>query len=112
MRQHVSRARHRSRCAGAERTLRHAGSASKAAGLASAEYERAYTKSLLAAVIKLQRAYRLSSYVYRHFGPELFVDSRGVSSGAAHAALPALHPRDARLSPAAAMQAGASCSMA
>ena len=34
------------------------------------------------AVIRLQRAYRLSSYVYRHFGPELFVDSRGHSSSA------------------------------
>ena len=36
----------------------------------------------LKAVIRLQRAYRLSSYVYRHFGPELFVDSRGRSSSA------------------------------
>jgi len=35
----------------------------------------------VAAAISLQRAYRLSSYVYRHFGPELFVDSTGNSSG-------------------------------
>ena len=30
------------------------------------------------------QAYRLSSYVYRHFGPELFVDSKGISSSAPH----------------------------
>ena len=28
------------------------------------------------------QAYRLSAYVYRHFGPELFVDSKGISSSA------------------------------
>lgn len=28
------------------------------------------------------KAYRLSLHVYRHFGPELFVDSKGISSGA------------------------------
>ena len=39
-------------------------------------------KRFLAAVTKLQRAYRLSSFVYRHFGPELFVDSRGFSASA------------------------------
>ena len=28
------------------------------------------------------QAYRLRAYVYRHFGPELFVDSKGISSSA------------------------------
>ena len=39
-------------------------------------------KRFLSAVTKLQRAYRLASFVYRHFGPELFVDSRGYSASA------------------------------
>ena len=33
--------------------------------------------TLVAMVIRVQRAYRLATYVYRHFGPTLFVDSTG-----------------------------------
>ena len=44
------------------------------------------------------QAYRLSSYVYRHFGPELFVNSEGNSSGAR----PQPPPAPSRLFPGAA----------
>ena len=35
------------------------------------------SNQLVHMVIRVQRAYRLASYVYRHFGPTLFVDSTG-----------------------------------
>jgi len=41
-----------------------------------------YAACLQAAHPFFAQAYRLSSYVYRHFGPELFVDSKGISSSA------------------------------
>jgi len=37
-------------------------------------------ETLVHMVIRVQRAYRLTTYVYRHFGPTLFVDSTGQPS--------------------------------
>ena len=63
-----------------------AGKSSRLSGRLSGKGKGEEENRFLAAVTKLQRAYRLSSFVYRHFGPELFVDSRGFSASASPSA--------------------------